>query len=309
MRKIYTIGETVFDIIFKNGKAIDSTPGGAMLNTSVSLGRLNLPVSIVGDYSSDYIGRIIDAFLDENGVNRKYITKYENAQSRLALAFLDNDNNADYSFYKIRKDKKVTIAYPVTTKDDIILFGSFYGIKSDIRSSLKSFLLNAKENGSIIIYDPNFRKAHLNILPEIYPYIMENIEMADIVKGSDEDFENIFATKTPKDTHAKISKEVKLNNFIYTANKFGVDIVSKNNTSHYSVPGINPISTVGAGDTFNAGLIYGLLKYNITTENINDIEKNIWDKIIKIAIDFSIDVCMSYNNYLSKEFVSKMPTL
>ena len=39
MRKIYTIGETVLDIIFKNGQPVASKAGGSMLNTAVSLGR------------------------------------------------------------------------------------------------------------------------------------------------------------------------------------------------------------------------------------------------------------------------------
>lgn len=305
MRNIYTLGETVFDIIFKDGKAVDSTPGGAMLNTAVSLGRFNLPVSLVGDYSNDYIGKIIDKFLDKNNVNRKYITKYDNAQSRLALAFL-TDDNVDYSFYKIRKDKKASITFPVTKKNDIILFGSFYGIKSDIRDSIKNFISNARENGSIIIYDPNFRKAHLKILPEIYPFIIENIEMSHIVKGSNEDFENIFKTTTAKATFDFIENTSPIKNFVYTANRYGVDVISKNNNKHYKVPGINPVSTVGAGDTFNAGLIFGLLKYNITIDEINNISEKVWDDIIQIAIDFSIDVCMSYNNYVSPDFVANL---
>ncbi len=47
MRKIYGIGETVFDIIFKNGQPQAAKPGGAMLNSSVSLGRIGLPVSFI----------------------------------------------------------------------------------------------------------------------------------------------------------------------------------------------------------------------------------------------------------------------
>ena len=44
MRRIFAIGETVFDIIFKDGKPITSTPGGSLLNTAVTLGRLGLDV-------------------------------------------------------------------------------------------------------------------------------------------------------------------------------------------------------------------------------------------------------------------------
>ena len=59
MRKIYCIGETVYDIIFRNGKAVESCPGGPILNTSVSLGRMGEKVYVVGDQANDAIGNII----------------------------------------------------------------------------------------------------------------------------------------------------------------------------------------------------------------------------------------------------------
>ncbi len=68
MRKIYAIGETLFDIIFKESQPQAGKPGGAMLNSTVSLGRIGLPVSLISEYGDDDIGRIIDKFLKENGV-------------------------------------------------------------------------------------------------------------------------------------------------------------------------------------------------------------------------------------------------
>jgi fructokinase len=63
MRKIYTIGETVLDIVFKDQHPVTAKAGGACLNSAVTLGRLNLPVYFVGEYGMDEVGNIIDAFL------------------------------------------------------------------------------------------------------------------------------------------------------------------------------------------------------------------------------------------------------
>jgi len=50
MRKIYAIGETLYDIIFQKNQPKASKPGGAMLNTAVTLGRLHLPVNLISEY-------------------------------------------------------------------------------------------------------------------------------------------------------------------------------------------------------------------------------------------------------------------
>ncbi len=99
MRKIYGIGETVFDIIFKNEQPQAAKAGGAMLNSTVSLGRIGLPVSFISEYAGDNVGRIIDSFLIENGVSTAYVDHFKEGKTKLALAFLNEQNDASYTFY------------------------------------------------------------------------------------------------------------------------------------------------------------------------------------------------------------------
>ncbi len=184
MRRLFALGETVYDIIFKNDKPVEGRPGGAMLNTAVSLGRLNAPVYLISGFPDDYIGEIIQNFLVQNDVNTDFVTTYMCAKSRSALAFLNENQDANYSFYKIQQKKKTPLQFPEVNEDDIILFGSFYAIKPDIREEVRAFIEYARSNGALIVYDPNFRKAHLNMLDEVQPFIEENIALSDIVKGS-----------------------------------------------------------------------------------------------------------------------------
>ena len=94
MRKIYTIGETVLDILFKNKLPFTAKAGGACLNTAVTLGRLNLPVYFIGEYGMDEVGNIIDQFLKDNHVSTQYVYRYYDGKSTLALAFLNENNDA-----------------------------------------------------------------------------------------------------------------------------------------------------------------------------------------------------------------------
>ena len=80
MRNIYTIGETVLDILFKNQLPVTAKAGGACLNSAVTLGRLNLPVYFIGEYGMDEVGNIIDTFLKENHVSTQYVYRYYGRQ-------------------------------------------------------------------------------------------------------------------------------------------------------------------------------------------------------------------------------------
>jgi len=305
MRKIYCFGEAVYDIIFKDEKPVEAKPGGAMVNVAVTLGRLGLPVHFIGDFANDRVGNIIKNFLNENNVNTTHITMYSNAKSRIALAFLDEKNNADYSFYKIRVDDTLLLDFPVLQPDDILLFGSYYAIKPEIRQMVTTFLRHARENSSIIIYDPNFRQAHLKMLNQLKPFIEENISFANITKGSDEDFMNIFRANHISETFDTV-KKIGCRSLIYTKNRYGVDLQTDKYNNHFNAIGIKPLSTVGAGDTFTAGMAYWLFSNNIMLNDLKNLTLEQYEMMITTAIEFATNVCKSYDNYISKDFVSRL---
>jgi fructokinase len=311
MSKIYCIGEAVYDIIFKDDKPIEGRPGGAMLNSAVSLGRMGLPVCFVGDFADDHVGHMCCDFLNRNGVDTSWVTFYTHARSRIALAFLDSQNNADYSFYKIGVTKP-DIRFPEPAKGDIILFGSYFGIKPELHNQLAAFLAFAKSVGALIIYDPNFRKAHLNMLPVVKGFIDENVRFAHITKGSDEDFHYILSTCDVSKIHY-YAENLGCHHLVYTANRNGVWLFSNEFTGRYPAMAIKPVSTVGAGDSFNAGLVYSLYNKNITPADLDSLSDNDWKEIIEKSICFASSVCMSFDNYISVDFAKdisdgKIPT-
>jgi len=303
-RNIYTIGETLFDIIFKNGQPQAAKAGGAMLNSSVSLGRIGLPVHLISEYGDDDIGRIIDDFLKGNGVSTRFTDHFREGSKALAIAVLDEKNDASYTFYKNYPAKRLEMDFPVIRKDDIILCGSIYAITREIRQKFVDFVKGASSNGAVVIYDPNFRKAHAAELDELRPLIVENIQMAGIIRGSDEDFQNIFGAATPDEAWDVISKSC--NCMVYTASSEGVFVRTMNFAGRFSVKKIKPLSTIGAGDNFNAGMIAAIYKNGITRDQVANIGEDMWSKVISSGIEFASDVCMSYENYISEEFAARL---
>ena len=73
-------------------------------------------------------------------------------------------------------------------------------------------------------------------------------------------------------------------------------------TKKYQVNKIETVSTIGAGDNFNAGIVFGLLKENIRREDVASITEEQWDRIVAHGMAFASEVCQSLNNSISKEF-------
>ena len=90
---------------------------------------------------------------------------------------------------------------------------------------------------------------------------------------------------------------------IYTANAKGVHIRTASLSFQVEVEPIQPLSTIGAGDTFNAGLLYGIWKEGYGKEQIGSLNRNQWEALLGRAILFSREVCLSYENYLPQTFV------
>jgi fructokinase len=302
MRKIYGIGETVFDIIFKNGQPQAAKAGGAMLNSTVSLGRIGLPVFFISEYAGDNVGQIIDTFLMENGVGTEFIDHFEGGKTKLALAFLNERNDANYTFYQDYPEKRLNIEFPAIQKDDIILCGSIYAITEEIRQKFRVLTTRAFENGAIVIYDPNFRPTHSSDLDFLKPMIIENMQTAKLIRGSDEDFKNIFGAATPDEAWEVVRKYC--NCMVYTANAEGVYVRTISYKGKFSVKAIKPVSTIGAGDNFNAGMMAAIYRNNITADQLEMMGETEWLKVILMGVDFATNVCLSYENYISSEFAA-----
>lgn len=271
-----------------------------MLNTAMSLGRLKLPVHLISEYGDDTTGRWINDFLENNGVDLTYIRRYAGT-SPVALAFLDEKRAAAFHFYP---GTPHTISSPVTPSiagDDIVLFGSFYSLKEENRPCLLSLLNKAAEKRALIIYDPNFREQHLGDLPRLMPAIMENIGLSGIVRGSDDDFRLIFGETEPASVYRRVAGHG-CDILIYTMGSGGVMLMTETLTKFYDVPAVTPVSTVGAGDSFNAGLISVLVAYGPEAYQTGGLNEAQWDEIMTTAIDFATAVCSSDENYIPVDF-------
>ncbi len=106
-RKIIGFGEIVYDIIFKHHKPIVAQSGGSVLNMMITLSRLGVPVVFVADLVDDIVGRHIAAFLQQQGINIQHIFWHSEGKSRIALTFLNENNDAENIFFIKCKTNKL----------------------------------------------------------------------------------------------------------------------------------------------------------------------------------------------------------
>lgn len=301
MRKVIGIGETILDILFRDGQPQAAVPGGSVYNAVISLGRMGQNVTFISETGNDRVGEMILANMRENGVDTANVNVFPEGKSPVSLAFLNERNDAEYIFYKDYPRQRLEVNMPEISSDDIIMIGSYFAITPVLRDKVKELLDRAHDAGAIIYYDVNFRSTHANEAIKLMPTIIENFEYADILRGSTEDFQNMF--RQP-DADKVYSNHVGFYcpNFICTDADGDVRLRTKHVCKDYPVTPLKAVSTIGAGDNFNAGVVYGFLKYRVRRADLAELTEADWDAIIRCGMDFSADVCKSVSNSVSKEF-------
>lgn len=267
---IYGVGETVLDILFRDSEPQKAVPGGSTFNALISLGRRGMDCAMITEVGDDRVGQITRDYLTANGVSDKFVKTNPGMKSHISLAFLNERNDAEYTFYKDHNAwQPDTEHLPDFTADDVLILSSYYAINPVTEQIVTSLLHRAKEAGAYIYYDVNFRRPHVQDLPKVKDAILRNIEMSSVVRASHEDIEYIGFT--PAHEHLIITR--------------GAREVTYHGVT-YPVASIETVSTIGAGDTFNAGFIYGHLMH------MSDEEK------ISTAIEWAQQVCRKLENSL-----------
>jgi len=291
---IYAIGESLIDIILSDDETVSAKPGGSMLNACISLGRLGHHVHFLTEFGNDKAGDKIATFLNDNHVNSEYSIHHAGRKTTLALAWLDKSGNASYSFYQDLPDEAPEIMIPDFKQGDILLFGSFYSIRQRNRKNIEKLLNSAHKAGATIIYDPNIRPSKIKDTPDSGEQIFDLIAKSDIVKGSDEDFNYIYQNTNQLDILRQLEKQGTL--FFLTSGKNGVEVVYQGIVTHHEIPNIVPISTIGAGDNFNVGIIHALISKQLSKPYALDSLSVMAEEGIKLAVE----VCLRTENYIAR---------
>lgn len=297
MRKVIGAGETILDVIFRNNRPEKAVPGGSVFNSMVSLARCGITVLFISELGNDKVGRLIKDFMLENHLSPEYIDFFEDGSSPLSLAFLDDRQNASYQFYRDFPKKRLQINFPEIQANDILILSSYFAVNPVLRKEITRLLARAEQQKAIVYYDINFRKPHAGERLRLMPDFIENFKHSTIVRCSDEDLAVLFPGETVAEIYGQhISPYCK--HFIVTQGEKDILLKTETFEKSYPVETFLPVSTIGAGDNFNAGVLFGLMREGILSEDLKALSENRWDKLIEYGKMFASEVCRSMENYV-----------
>ncbi len=258
---IICCGEALIDMLPRRSTldepAFAPYSGGAVFNTAVALGRLGVPVEFFSGLSSDLFGQQLRATLAESKVGARY-AHISGKPTTLAFVHLI-DGHASYVFYDEGTAGRMlsTADLPVFDGNvDALLFGAISLIPEPCGSAYEA-LMEREAPQRVTMLDPNIRPAFIPDRPKHLARIQRMIAMADILKLSDEDLCWFGATGAPEDAIAQwLELGPKL--VVMTRGSQGATGYTKNHKVTVKPEPVTVVDTVGAGDTFNAGILASL---------------------------------------------------
>jgi fructokinase len=232
--------------------------GGSCLNIAVGMARLGVPAGFVGGISTDLFGRMIADHAIASGVELRYATRSEHQSTLVFVRSVAGE--PQYAFYNAETASRHWIycsgSIPFDTIDAIHV-GSTTLVEEP--SAAQALALVKEARGSAAIsFDPNCRP---NLVKDKAAYVARMAEFAaaaDIIRMSDVDFEYLY-------DHAEYAERAKAliaagaSLVIVTCGARGVQAWhSEAGALEVEAPAIKVVDTIGAGDSFQAGLLYGL---------------------------------------------------
>ena len=303
--RIYAFGETVFEIVYSSAHQLAAHPGGSSLNAAVSLSRLQAPVSFISEWGEDKLGEKIQQRLQTENLNTGYTYRYKDGRTPLSIAFLDEEKEASYSFYRAMPEQRFQVEIPGFQPSDYLLFGSYFAVDPAIRKQVSAIIDEAYQKEATLLYDPNIRKPHARQLNQILPSVRSNLSKASLVRGSAEDFRLLFKLNKGQDTYDYLRK-MGVDYLIYTNHLGPVECFTPAFSFQTPVQAVEPLSTIGAGDNFNAGVLYYMYQHAIGKARLPELTQDIWEEMIQSGIRIAAASCLRYENYVGRGFYERI---
>lgn len=283
---ILCCGEALIDMLPRltadGEQAFAPFPGGSVFNSAVALGRLGAPVGFFSGLSSDLFGQQLRDSLIESGVDTG-LALITGRPTTLAFVTLAG-GHASYLFY----DEQT--AGRMVTQDDLpvlsgeieaLLFGGISLIPEPCGSAYED-MMRREHKQRLILFDPNIRAAFIPDRNAHLARMRRMIAMADIVKVSEDDLTWFGAADAADFASACLASGAQM--LLVTAGDRGVTAYTRVSNIHIPAEAITVVDTVGAGDTFNAGLLAALGERGILSKAaIAGIEESVLREVLGFA--------------------------
>ncbi|PPR45507.1 MAG: Fructokinase [Alphaproteobacteria bacterium MarineAlpha5_Bin6] len=291
---ILSCGENVIDFIPTSYKKnyYKACIGGSPLNTALALGRLNQPVYFFSRVSNDFFGKKIVNFLKQNNVNTSLLQRTEDLTT---VAIVSEKKNPQFSFHAAQTADRNLKDYQFNkTLYKKVLLAHFGSISLVLPPGSETYfkLMKKLQNKCIISIDPNIRENLISNKNSFIKRFNKFLNLADIIKLSEEDMKFINNRKNNDFIIKNWIKKNKVSIVILTKGSLGASLYTDNYKINVKAKKIKVIDTVGAGDSFQAGIISWLNNHNLLKEKkFLKLKKNHWKSCLEHASKIASHCC------------------
>jgi fructokinase len=248
------VGEALVDVVLRPGTEPAEYPGGSPANVALGLGRLGRPVDFLTWLADDAHGDLVRAHLRSAGVHVLAGDRHPE-RTAVARALVDDAGAASYEFDLTwdlpgRWDEGEGVALVVHT-------GSIATVIEPGGSAVAR-LMAARGATSTRTYDPNLRPALMGSPDRVLPVVERLVGLADVVKVSDEDLNWLHPGVSPVEVARDWAGRGPALVVVTLGGEGAVAVTARGHELSVTAPRVPVADTVGAGDSFMAGLIDGL---------------------------------------------------
>lgn len=251
--RICVVGESIVDIV-RSGDAVVEHAGGSPLNVAVGAARLGLAVDAVTYLGADAHGEWLRAHLDASGVQSVHTATGVDRATSTAAVTLDADGSASYVFDMHWQLPDSFVVAPATR---LIHTGSIATVLEPGATQVDA-LIRAYADGAFVTYDPNLRPQIMGSVDLARQRVESFCSLAQVVKASAEDLAWAYDSMTLVEAAQHlVSRGPAL--VVVTDGGASTIAVSSTGVVEFAPPRVDVADTIGAGDSFMAGIIAALV--------------------------------------------------
>lgn len=248
------VGEALIDIVHPVDGPVAKHVGGSPLNVAIGLARLQHPVRLAAYLAQDAHGELIIRQLAADGVPLVE-GSLGASHTPSALAVLDRNGSATYEF-----DLVWDLPYPLPSDVGHFHTGSIAAALQPGATKVADAMLMARRHATVS-FDPNPRPSLIAGAHDVRAHLEQLIGYSDVVKASDEDIAWLYGADA--DLTEVVSLWGRLGPSLVVVTRGGdgalMHVTATKETESIAGRTVSVIDTVGAGDSFQSGLLSALL--------------------------------------------------
>lgn len=286
---ILCAGEALIDMLpretTQGGDAFQPFPGGAVFNTAIALARLGAPTGFFSGISDDLFGKILSQSLTDAGVDSSF-ADVSGRPTTLAFVTL-TDGQASYAFYDentagrmLGESDLPDLGHVV----DTVFIGGISLAVEPCAAAYEALAAKASAAGHVVMMDPNVRPGFVRDEATYRARINRLIALCDIVKVSDED---LFWLLGEGDLSAKAAEMRAMGPSLVCVTEGGDGVTGYADCGSRFVAAqrVEVVDTVGAGDTFNAGVLAALHDAGVLSkEALRSLSPEVLDSALSLGV-------------------------